>query len=243
MVSPENYIVKNCRCCALSYWQELVGEADALIDSERPWSVEEYEAEAKRAAEQAAAKKKEKAAKRASQFKTVDAVTKEAFQDASNQVFATASVEQKAAALQYTKYDFVETNQFLYGDEYFIRPEYKDNLNKIKSRVKHLDKIIKEYKLTENIVTYRGTDAEYYIDWKVGKTYDLQGYVSTSLDKGNEIVDRDFIIEMRIKKGTRGMYLGTNSGHPGEDEFLLGRDRKYKVIEKTKKSMIVEVSN
>jgi SPP1 gp7 family putative phage head morphogenesis protein len=31
MVSPEHYIVKNCRCTATSYWQELVGEADAMI--------------------------------------------------------------------------------------------------------------------------------------------------------------------------------------------------------------------
>jgi hypothetical protein len=176
-------------------------------------------------------------------FKQVDAATKEAFQDASNQVFATATAEQRAAAWEYTRYDFTETNQMLYGDKYFQRPENKDKAAEIKIRVKNLDKIIKDYKLTDDIVTYRGTDAELYTDWKVGKTYDLQGYVSTSLDKGNEIVDRDFVIEMRIKKGTQGMYLGTNSYHPGEDEFVLGRDRKYKVIEKTKNSMIAEVSN
>jgi hypothetical protein len=31
MVSPEHYIVKNCRCTALSYWDELVDEVDAKI--------------------------------------------------------------------------------------------------------------------------------------------------------------------------------------------------------------------
>jgi hypothetical protein len=34
MVSPENYIVHNCRCTALSYWDELVGEVDLIIDKE-----------------------------------------------------------------------------------------------------------------------------------------------------------------------------------------------------------------
>ncbi|MDR2150115.1 MAG: hypothetical protein LBO67_04740 [Spirochaetaceae bacterium] len=31
MVSSEHYIVKNCRCTATAYWQELVGEADQML--------------------------------------------------------------------------------------------------------------------------------------------------------------------------------------------------------------------
>jgi hypothetical protein len=89
----------------------------------------------------------------------------------------------------------------------------------------------------------RGTEARYHADWKVGSSYTIPTFVSTSIDKDNEILGDGFRIEMRIKKGTTGMYIGDLSRHKTEREFLLGRGLNYKVVEKTKNIMIVEVSN
>jgi SPP1 gp7 family putative phage head morphogenesis protein len=59
-----------CRCTAIAYWQELVQEADELLDYKAPGTVEEevergleyYKAQERRRAEEAAKKKAEKAA-------------------------------------------------------------------------------------------------------------------------------------------------------------------------------------
>ena len=127
-------------------------------------------------------------------------------------------------------------NDMLYGHI----PHAKD----IDKQVKDLDNIIKEFKLNKDIITHRGTEAKFYAGWEAGKSYNLPAFISTSIDKSNEIVlGGDLQIEMRIKKGTTGMYLGNLSIYKTEDEFLLGRNLKYTVLEKTKNTMIVEVSN
>jgi hypothetical protein len=215
-----------------SWWQEL----PAMKERAERYGVQEEIREAAEKLRVAEAGPRE--------YKTVSRELKEDFQNASNQIFHSAPAEQKEAAMEYTGSKFVETNGMLYAkDGYYQRTENKELLSEIKTRVRRLDKIIKEYTLTDDIIAWRGTEAEYYTGWEAGQTYELPGYVSTCVDKGNEIVSSDFIIEMRIKKGTRGMYLGKNSVHPEEDEFLLGRGRKYTVIEKTKSSMILEASN
>jgi hypothetical protein len=53
----------------------------------------------------------------------------------------------------------------------------------------------------------------------------------------------DFRIEMQIKKGITGMYIGDLTRYKTEREFLFGRGLTYKVVEKTKNAMIFEVSN
>jgi hypothetical protein len=168
--------------------------------------------------------------------KPVSAAKKTDYQETAWQVYAAAEPEQQRALKGYTGTGFSRINQFLYGDNSLETPE-------VKAEIKHLDKMIEKYYLKDDIITYRGTEAHFYKDWEVGNSYTLPAFISTSIDKNNEIVNQDFVIEFRIKKWTRGMYLGEISEHPEEDEFLLGRGRKYKVIEKTKNTMVVEVSN
>jgi hypothetical protein len=168
--------------------------------------------------------------------KPVSAEKKAEYQETAWQVFAAAEPEQQRAVKGYSGRDYVAMNNMLYGDDYYRTPE-------VERKVADLDKMLEKYYLKDDIITYRGTEAYFYKDWEVGKSYTLPAFISTSIDKGNEIVSQDFVIELRIKKWTRGMYLGELSQHPTEDEFLLGRGRNYKVIEKTKSTMIVEVSN
>jgi rubrerythrin len=160
------------------------------------------------------------------------------FQDMANQVFYAAPKEQQEAIKGYTGSGFVELNKWLYGDDSYMSTETEN-------MAKNLDKIIEKYKLDKDIIAYRGTEASFYVDWETGKSYQLPAFTSTSIDSKNEIVtgERDMNIEMRIRKGTTGMYLGDLSWHKSEEEFLLGRNLKYTVIEKTTNSMILEVSN
>jgi hypothetical protein len=168
-------------------------------------------------------------------YQTVDKATKEVFQDISNTIYMNASEQEQKALKAYTGTEFSDMNDMLYGKIPY--DAYYDRQNK------RLDRIIKKFKLKKDIITYRGTDASHYTDWEMDKTYTLPAFISTSIDKNNEIVNPDFIIEMRIKKGTRGMYIGSLSKHEEEDEFLLGRGLNYRVIEKTKNNMVLEVSN
>ncbi|GBR75995.1 putative toxin [Candidatus Termititenax persephonae] len=55
------------------------------------------------------------------------------------------------------------------------------------------------------------------------------------------------MIEFRLRKGAKGIYLGNKSSLPKEKEFLLARNQKYSVIEKRKERgynyMVLEVLN
>jgi hypothetical protein len=168
-------------------------------------------------------------------YKAVDADTEQGMQDAAYQVYAAATPESQEALKAYTRNGFSDMNNMLYGNT-----SYDDIIDK---EVKNLDTIIKDYKLDQHIITYRGTESGYYAGWKAGSSYTLPAFVSTSIDKDNEILGDDFRMELRIKKGTTGMYIGDLSRHKTEREFLLGRGLTYKVVKKTKNTMIVEVSN
>ena len=229
-----------CRCVALAYFDELVNEVDTEIDAKKhranemagkPVLIPKLETLKTKSGDTNSA---------LVAYKTVHAKTKKNFQHTANQVYANAPPEQQQALKSFTGSGFVEINDMLYKKWQFSPEEEVD----LKWKVAQLDKIIKQYKLDKDIITYRGTEAKYYIDWKVGTSYLLLAFVSTSTNKNTEIVQGGgFHIELRIKQGTVGMYVGELSSLHDEEEFLLGRGLKYNVIEKTENAMIVEVSN
>jgi len=52
------------------------------------------------------------------------------------------------------------------------------------------------------------------------------------------------MIEVRVPKDTRGIYLGEKTVAPrNEFEFLLGRGLNYRVVERQGNSMVLEVVN
>jgi hypothetical protein len=114
----------------------------------------------------------------------------------------------------------------------------------IERDVKELQKLTEMYKLDEDITVYRGVPAEYLSGlWEIGKPESPKMFTSSSANMLTawgfaKEKPRPILMEIRVAKGTKGVYIGDNTffekggKKKNEREFLLGNDVKYTVISK-----------
>jgi hypothetical protein len=160
-------------------------------------------------------------------------------QSYSNKRFDEISDEQKAQIDNYSYLDYIKINDALF-DSKKMTPE-------IQERMDLTDSVINASEVSSNLIVFRGTEAKFYADWKVGEIYDIPSFVSTSVTK--DVATGEFhkerkepiLIEVLVPKGTKGLYLGTNSSLDDEDELLLNRGLKYRVLQKTNNYMKLEI--
>lgn len=104
-------------------------------------------------------------------------------------------------------------------------------------RINQIDSSLQPLK--DDIVVYKGSAYEYYMNTAIGEEYTIHGFNSTTLS--DETAQAFFDInekkgltpcelEIRVPKGTKAVYLGENSKHTFEKEMLLERGLKYKII-------------
>lgn len=156
-----------------------------------------------------------------------------------------------ASVRSYTRVNgSVDINKHLLG--------LSDGGSAVKREIKNIDSALKKYDLDENVVAFRGDAAKYYDDWNVGEIRSREAFTSTSLDKemsqayidnikNNKNMD-GIMIEVRVPKGTNCGYIGRNTAITenfeyleNEFELLLARGTKFKVVEKTDNTMVLEV--
>ncbi|CAM3399200.1 phage minor head protein [Pseudostreptobacillus hongkongensis] len=112
----------------------------------------------------------------------------------------------------------------------------------IEEYVNGIDNAMNDFKLKENLIVFKGTHKSYYKDWNVGEIRSTNIFLSTSLDLDIATHFKfDLMLEIRVKQGTKCIYIGDNSESLNEKELLLSRNLKYKVIEKTNEKMLLEV--
>ena len=74
---------------------------------------------------------------------------------------------------------------------------------------------------------FRGTSIS--IDkFKVGRQWSDDGFMSTAVNPGGSWSGVKF--EIICPKGTKGMYIGKKSSHPGENEFLIDKGTQFRVV-------------
>lgn len=113
---------------------------------------------------------------------------------------------------------------------------YKETLIKI---TKDLEKVLRSSPTTVDIIAYRGQEYKYVKHWEIGKVYEIDCFWSTTLDMrvaekfaahALNSPDGAVLIEIRLPKGTEGLYVGAQTAYKEEDCFLLNRGLKLKVI-------------
>jgi SPP1 gp7 family putative phage head morphogenesis protein len=218
-----------CRCTALAYWQELVNEVDKQIDGdETPQATTETP-------------KKEKTSK----FFKMENVKKEKNAryhkhiGKSNDWFKSLTKSEKNAMMEYTGTRYKEINKFLFGEPV----AYPNKKAEYAKYVKELDAALKKYPLDENIIIYRGDDPRNYSSWEIGGKYPIHCYQSCAVLKGEVWSWKGMTITIHVPKGTRGAFIDGHGENPDEEEYLLARGLSYKVLKKTKKTMVLEVVN
>ena len=143
--------------------------------------------------------------------------------------------------------DFVHINKLL------ANGKIEDN-EKLKNISENIDKLMNKFKLDDDIVVYRGTEKKYYINKQIGSDFTEKVYYSTSYNKEiakdfanveKDITGNDgILLEIRIPKNTKCVYIGENNKIHDEGEILLSRNLKYKVINrKNDNYILLEVIN
>jgi hypothetical protein len=144
----------------------------------------------------------------------------------------------------YTGIDFLDINDKLYSlptnipaDQ--IQPEFSDD--NIAQKVAALDSALDKVAAPIDFITYTGLDTSYNLeDFVPGRTFQFKGYRSTSLNtnialnynsRTNKTAGRKqtILLQIRVKKGSKGMYVDEFSSNPGESEYLLPRGSKVRI--------------
>jgi len=153
---------------------------------------------------------------------------------------------EKDAVDNYTDGGHNTLNPLLYGNS-TDSPQVQEMYRK---DIQLIDSAMDKFSLDRNLVAYSGTKAKHYIDWNVGDEKTIPAYLSTTLKPkiAKSFYDdakkqsEPLMIEVRVPKGTKCLYVGDNTKYiEREDELLLGRGLKYKVIAKKGDKMIIEV--
>ena len=132
---------------------------------------------------------------------------------ASSSLLKTLTRNEIKSIRKYSLGDYKKINRFLLG-------EPKQN-TKLGEKIKNMDSAISKYNLEDDIIVYRGTDRKYYENLKVNDIIEEKVYYSTSLSQ--EVAEK-FVFEL-------------------EQEMLIGRNIKYKVLEIGRDRLILEVIN
>lgn len=110
---------------------------------------------------------------------------------------------------------------------------------KIDDAIATMDNVIKKSPpLMEDTVLYRGVNNVFFdgkqlniTDLKPGQIINDKATVSTSLLKSKAYNQNDIMLEILAPKGTKGAYIESFVGGYGQQEFLLGRNTKFKVLD------------
>lgn len=150
-----------------------------------------------------------------------------------------------SAVEQYTGTDYMDINQKLYelptgikADQ--IQPEYDGD--PIPQQVAALDSALNKLKTKNEFLVYVGLGTEYDItNFTPGKSFKFKGFRSTTINPNialnynsrvNKTASRQQTVMLQIKvpKGSKGMFVEDYSANPGESEFLLPRGSKVKIV-------------
>ena len=153
--------------------------------------------------------------------------------------------EELQAVQEYTGTDYMDINEKLYslptgikGDQ--IEPEYDGD--PIPDQVVNLDSALNKMKAPYDIMVYVGLGTEYDITQFVpGKAFRFKGYRSTTLNPNialnynsrvNKTASRQqtVMLQIKVKKGSKGMFVDDFSANAGESEYLLPRGSKVKIV-------------
>jgi hypothetical protein len=106
----------------------------------------------------------------------------------------------------------------------------------IKNTVQGLDKMLGMFPLKENVLAYRGVDADFFKKLRAGRTFSDKAYVSTTLvekrlspdfHEGEGGFDAHLLIKIPV--GVHAYYIGGDFGGRNEYELLLERGLRFKV--------------
>lgn len=164
------------------------------------------------------------------------------YQNVSNdlyQLLKGVDIDAYNSLIDYTGGGYKRMNSYLKHSDPKMNPD-----------VQNVDRAMQKFELKEDVIVYRGTKAKFFKGCKEGDVFDGKVFYSTSFDKGyaqafyedvRSYGEEAVMLEIRVPRGTKSIYIGENSAYEDEKELLLSYELKYKVIEMRNENIILEV--
>lgn len=149
------------------------------------------------------------------------------------------SEEQKEAISSYVGIGHREINETMAYGEPKEKIIYSDVEN-IQKDIKLINQVMEKSTVNQNIICYRG---DYLIDfnkYKVGDIIPATSYTSTTFKERLAVQwskkkgPGGNLMEIRVKKGTNGIYAGDNFSEQNEFELILSQNINFKLVGITK---------
>ena len=147
--------------------------------------------------------------------------------------------EQKEGLKKWSSYHYKDMQRNILG-----LPLEEDTPENTSKWIKEVDSILDNNEIGKDVVLFRGTSSKHYIDTNIGDTIEDNLFKGTSLNEriahrfcemSENLNDKKAVVlKIYAPKTTKGFYVGDYTTGIGEQEILLSRKTKYKVIDKTK---------
>ncbi|QWQ39308.1 hypothetical protein KMP11_02995 [Gemella sp. zg-570] len=168
-------------------------------------------------------------------YKIADKETEKRLQEVSDGVWSSLSEIKKRAIRKYTGKYSEDINTYL-------RDKDLRDINKpdIEAMVQALDAVLESNNLGYDLKLYRYTGKEEFKALQEGDYF--KNYVSTSIHRTRtEHFGDGYKLIIQTPGQTKGYYIGKNSENPVEQEFLVHRNTRYKILNIDEEKGILEM--
>lgn len=141
------------------------------------------------------------------------------------------------ALTDYTGGGYEYVNSYLRGQDV---PSY--GLASAKELQQEIDKSFNNAPpIPKNMIVYREMSGEPLAGLKPGDVFQDKGFVSTTIKSDLNFAPGASKLEIRVPKGSKGIYIQSISQYKSEQEMLLNRGSKFKVIEENPNGLVLEL--
>ena len=113
-------------------------------------------------------------------------------------------------------------NALLRNGEIDKNPRMKEHANRMTEG-------IAKFKLTHNVVTYRGSNFDFSMGAKVGEFFTSKQFISTSVRRKG-IIKGGYDYKLYVSKGSKAAYIESLSHFPNQRELLIDKGVLFKVL-------------
>jgi hypothetical protein len=116
-----------------------------------------------------------------------------------------------------------------------IQPQFQGD--SLPDMIAALDSATNKITAPYDFITWTGLSSDYKVeDFAPGRTFQFKGFRSTTLNPNialnfntGTVKNHALVLQLNIKKGSKGIYADEFSATPGESEFILPRGTKVKI--------------
>lgn len=133
------------------------------------------------------------------------------------------------------------------NDRFFVRLNAmlrgmynREDTDMLQNYAEIISEAIRRQPLKRNVVLYRGTDVNPFLEIELGSEVEIGQFFSSSVIERHALHGNTTLI-IYAPAGTRGAYIEQLSAYPKQREFLLDKGNRYKLMDVDANRYVLEV--